>query len=39
MNVNSGVRVLINDLKPNSNKNTAAAVNVIRNKGLEGIEI
>lgn len=39
MNVNSGVRVLINDLKPNNNRNTAAAVNVIRNKGLEDVEI
>lgn len=39
MNVNSGVRVLINDLKPNSNRNTAVAVNVVRNKGLEGVEI
>ena len=34
MGIGGGVRILINDRKPNSNKNTCFAVNTIRNKGI-----
>lgn len=33
MGVNSGVRVLINDMKPDSTEETAIAINLERNKG------
>ena len=39
MGLPSGTRVLINDLKPSGDKPTALAINVERNKGLEGVEI
>jgi hypothetical protein len=34
MGATRGERVLINDLKPNCDKNTASSVNLVRNKGL-----
>jgi ribonucleotide monophosphatase NagD (HAD superfamily) len=37
MSLPSGVRILINDFKPNSKEPTAIAYNVDRNTGLEGI--
>ena len=39
MECNRGDRVVINDRKPDSTKNTAVAVNLDRNKGMEGLEI
>lgn len=37
LGVSGGERILINDLKPNSDKPTASAINVERNAGLEKI--
>lgn len=37
--VGGGERVLVNDLKPNSEQPTAIAVNVKRNKGLADVDI
>lgn len=37
MGLGGGIRVLINDSKPNSNEETAKAITVERNAGLEGI--
>lgn len=34
-----GVRVLINDFKPNSQEPTAIAINLVRNTGIEDINI
>ena len=34
MGIGGGVRILINDRKPNEDKNTCYAVNVVRNKGI-----
>jgi len=39
MGVTNGDRILINDKKPNGINNTAYAINVVRNKGLENIDI
>ncbi len=39
LGIGNGVRVLINDFKPDSTEPTAIAVNVERNKGLEGIDL
>jgi len=39
MGVTGGVRVLINDRKPNGTDDTAVSVNVIRNCGLEEVDI
>lgn len=39
MGFGGGDRILINDRKPNSNRETAYAINVNRNKGLEKLEI
>jgi len=39
MGLPNGERVLINDKKTNNPNNTAYAINVIRNKGLENIDI
>lgn len=39
MGIGNGVRVLLNDLKPNSDEPTAIAINVKRNSGLENIKI
>lgn len=36
MGVSSGVRVLINDMKPDGTENTAVAVSLVRNKGFDG---
>lgn len=35
MGLGGGSRILINDRKPDSNKNTAYAINLVRNRGLE----
>lgn len=37
MGVTNGQRVIINDLKPNSNEPTALAITVERNQGLEKV--
>jgi hydroxymethylpyrimidine pyrophosphatase-like HAD family hydrolase len=37
--IGRGQRVLINDLKPDSEDKTAIAINVIRNTGLSNIEL
>ena len=34
MGLGGGVRILINDRKPNGDKNTCYAINVVRNKGI-----
>ncbi len=39
MGVGGGVRVLINDRKPGGTEDTAIAVNLERNAGLEGVKI
>lgn len=39
MGVKNGIRVLINDMKPNSHEPMAVAVNLERNKGMEEITI
>ena len=39
MGVGGGDRILINDLKPNSNEPTAIAKNLERNKGIAELEI
>lgn len=39
MGLDSGSRCLINDMKHNSEEPTAKAINVVRNQGLEGIDI
>ena len=39
MGVGGGDRIVINDRKPNSNRDTAYAINVDRNKGLSDIKI
>jgi len=39
MNCGSGIRVLLNDTKPNTDEDTAIAITVKRNEGLEGIKI
>ena len=39
MGLPNGDRVVINDKKPNSARNTAYGINVVRNKGLEHVDI
>lgn len=39
MGVGGGVRVLINDLKPDGDEPTAVAINLKRNEGLEEVDI
>ena len=39
MGIGGGKRVLINDTKPNSTKETAVAITVVRNKGIGDVEI
>lgn len=39
MGIGRGDRVLINDMKSNSNDNTAIAINLIRNNGISDIEL
>ena len=39
MGVGGGDRVIINDRKPNSDRNTAYAINLNRNEGIENVKI
>ena len=39
MGVGGGDRVVINDRKPDSNRDTAYAINLNRNEGVENVEI
>jgi ribonucleotide monophosphatase NagD (HAD superfamily) len=39
MGVSRGDRVIINDMKPNSDLPTAIAINLVRNAGMKNIEI
>lgn len=39
MGIGGGPRVLINDRKPNKTEDTAIAVNLTRNEGMEGVKI
>jgi phosphoglycolate phosphatase-like HAD superfamily hydrolase len=39
MGVGGGDRVLINDRKPNSDRDTAYAINLYRNEGIENVKI
>jgi quercetin dioxygenase-like cupin family protein len=39
MNLPNGARVLINDKKPNSSTNNAYAINLVRNKGMENVDL
>ena len=39
MGVGGGERVLINDMKPGSSKDTAHAINLVRNEGLTQVKI
>jgi ribonucleotide monophosphatase NagD (HAD superfamily) len=39
MGVGGGDRVLINDKKPNSDRDTAYAINLYRNEGIENVKI
>jgi mannose-6-phosphate isomerase-like protein (cupin superfamily) len=39
MNLPNGSRVIINDKKPDSPNNTAFAINLVRNKGMENIDL
>ena len=39
MGVGGGDRVVINDRKPNSDKDTAYAINLYRNEGIENVKI
>ena len=39
MGLGGGVRILINDRKPNSKRDTAYAINLNRNEGVENVEI
>ena len=39
MGVGGGDRVVINDRKPNSDRNTAYAINLNRNEGIENVKI
>jgi len=39
MGIGGGRRVLINDLKPNSQESTAIAINIKRNKGIRDVKI
>ena len=39
MGIGGGARVLINDLKPKSNNETATAINLVRNKGVANVKI
>jgi uncharacterized HAD superfamily protein len=39
MGISRGDRVIINDMKPDSIEPTAVAINVIRNKGIEDVEL
>ena len=39
MGVGGGDRILINDRKPNSDRNTAYAINLNRNEGIKNVKI
>jgi len=39
MGVGGGTRILINDLKPDSERRTAIAINLKRNKGFDDVKI
>ena len=39
MGVGGGDRIIINDRKPNSDRDTAYAINLNRNEGVENVEI
>ena len=39
MGVGGGDRIVINDRKPNSERNTAHAINLNRNEGIKNVEI
>ena len=39
MGIGGGQRILINDLKPNDNKETAIAINLKRNTGVKDVQI
>ena len=39
MGVGGGDRIVINDRKPNSNRNTAYSINLERNEGVKDVEI
>ena len=39
MGVGGGVRVLINDLKGNGKESTAVAINLVRNAGMEEVNV
>ena len=39
MGVGGGDRVIVNDRKPNSERNTAYAINLNRNEGIENVKI
>tara|TARA_R110001592_G_scaffold188358_4_gene433543 strand:+ start:16352 stop:16708 length:357 start_codon:yes stop_codon:yes gene_type:complete len=39
MGIGGGARILINDLKPNSDKETAIAINLVRNTGVANVKI
>ena len=39
MGIGGGARILINDLKPDSNNPTARAINLERNKGIKNVKI
>ena len=39
MGISRGDRVIINDIKPDSDAPTAVAINLVRNEGMENIEL
>ncbi len=39
MGIGGGIRVVINDLKPDENFETALAINLVRNKGVKNVNI
>ena len=39
MGIGGGIRILINDLKPNSDQPTAIAINLKRDEGPRGVEL
>tara|TARA_R110000824_G_scaffold32871_3_gene105937 strand:- start:660 stop:1004 length:345 start_codon:yes stop_codon:yes gene_type:complete len=39
MGIGGGHRILINDKKPNSDSDTATAINLDRNSGIKGLDI
>ena len=39
MGVGGGDRIIINDRKPNSERNTAHAINLYRNEGIQDVEL